>query len=179
MSQPLSTPKGSVAIRPAVPQDAVLLRELRLEALASQPEAFAADYALTAADSADVWGTLIAKNAQQNSGVLCVASAGEQLVGMTGLGRGHWPKTCHSATIWGVFVRPAWRGHHLAQALIEACSDWARPQGVVTVKLGVVTSNTAAIRCYARCGFTIYGIEPKAIYHSGVFYDELLMAKPL
>ena len=51
--------------------------------------------------------------------------------------------------------------------------------GVLIVKLGVSTTNTPAIRCYARCGFTIYGIEPKAVCYDGVFYDELLMAKAI
>jgi hypothetical protein len=45
------------------------------------------------------------------------------------------------------------------------------------VKLAVVTTNTPAVRCYARCGFAVYGIEPQAICYDGVFYDELLMAK--
>jgi RimJ/RimL family protein N-acetyltransferase len=49
----------------------------------------------------------------------------------------------------------------------------------VVVKLGVITTNTPAIRCYARCGFTVYGIDPKVIYYDGVFYDELLMARPI
>jgi RimJ/RimL family protein N-acetyltransferase len=35
----------------------------------------------------------------------------------------------------------------------------------------------AAIRCYNRCGFTVYGVEPQAIRHDGVMYDELLMAR--
>jgi len=45
------------------------------------------------------------------------------------------------------------------------------------VKLGVVTTNTPAIRCYARCGFTVYGVEPQVIHYEDVLYDELLMAK--
>ena len=36
-----------------------------------------------------------------------------------------------------------------------------------------------AIRFYARCGFTVYGIESKAICYDGVTYDELQMAKTI
>jgi RimJ/RimL family protein N-acetyltransferase len=45
------------------------------------------------------------------------------------------------------------------------------------VKLAVVTTNTAAIRCYARLDFKVYGVEPQAICHQATFYDELLMIR--
>ena len=179
MSTQLTTSKGVVTIRPAVPEDAALLRELRLEALASHPEAFAADHASTAAGSVELWVERITKYALDNAGVICVASTENQLIGMMGLARGHWPKTRHSGTIWGVYVKADWRGFHVAEALVKECIAWARARGLVMVKLAVITTNTSAIRCYARCGFTIYGIDPKVICYNDVFYDELLMAKPI
>jgi hypothetical protein len=56
MNNLCTTSKGSITIRAAVPDDAALLRELRLEALARHLEAFGADYASTAAESVEVWG---------------------------------------------------------------------------------------------------------------------------
>jgi RimJ/RimL family protein N-acetyltransferase len=179
MSNLLTTSKGTITIRVAAPDDAARLRELRLEALASHPEAFAADYASTAAESVEAWAGHIAKYASEDTGIICVASAEDQLIGMTGLARGHWPKTQQSGTIWGVYVKADWRGLRVAEALLKACIAWAQAHELVIVKLGVITSNTSAIRCYARCGFTVYGIDPKAIYYNAVFYDELLMAKPI
>jgi len=76
-----------------------------------------------------------------------------------------------------MYVQPDWRGFHIAEELVKACMDWARSQEAKIVKLGVTATNTAAIRCYARCGFQVYGIEPQALYYDGVFYDELLMAR--
>jgi RimJ/RimL family protein N-acetyltransferase len=179
MSNLLTTSKGAITIRSAVPDDVALLRELRLEALASHPEAFAADYASTAAESVESWVEWAAKNTLDNTGVICVASTENQLIGMIGLVCGHWPKTRHSGTIWGVYVKADWRGFHVAEALLKECIAWAQAQGLVMVKLAVITTNTSAIRCYARCGFTIYGIDPKVIYYNDVFYDELLMAKSI
>jgi ribosomal protein S18 acetylase RimI-like enzyme len=179
MSNQLSTPKGIITIHPAMPDDAALLQKLRLEALASHPEAFAADYASTAADPVDVWVELIAKNALDIRGIICIASIENQLIGMMGLVRGHWPKTRHCGEIWGVYVQADWRGHGVAEALLQECSAWAQAQGLVMLKLGVVTTNTPAIRFYDRCGFSISGIDPKAIYYNGVYYDELLMVKPI
>lgn len=179
MNNLLTTSKGPITILPTIPEDAALLRELRLEALANHPAAFAADYAITAAQSVEFWAERIVDNAVDDKGVICVASAGNQLIGMTGLVRGHWPKTRHSGTVWGVYVQPEWRGFQVAKALLDECIAWAKLQGVVVVKLGVSTINTSAIRCYARCGFTTYGIEPKAACYDDVHYDELLMAKAI
>jgi RimJ/RimL family protein N-acetyltransferase len=179
MSNPIATSKGVVAIRPAVPGDAAPLRALRLEALAGHPQAFAADVALTAAEPVEAWAERIAQYASESMGVICLAEAEGQLIGMAGLVRGHWPKTRHGGTLWGVYVRADWRGFHLAEALVEACTAWAQAQGVAIVKLGVVTTNTPAIRCYARCGFAAYGLDPKVLYLDRVFYDELLMARPV
>jgi RimJ/RimL family protein N-acetyltransferase len=179
MSQQLTTPSGVSTIRPAAVGDAARLRELRLEALANHPQAFAADYDKTEAEPAQVWAERIRQNEASNEGIIEVAWAGEQLIGMTGLYRGHWPKTQHSGMIWGVYVTAAWRGYGVAQGLLQACMDWAQAQGITIVKLGVATTNLSAIRCYARFGFAVYGLEPQIIYYDGVFYDELLMAKAI
>jgi RimJ/RimL family protein N-acetyltransferase len=179
MAEQLITPKGTISIRPALRDDADALHALRVEALGAQPEAFAADLAAAQNDPVDLWTERITDYALNNYGVISVAWVEERLVGMTGLARGHWPKTRHSGSIWGVYVTPEWRGLRIGEALIGECLAWARTQGLAVVKLGVVTTNTSAIRCYARCGFTVFGVEPKAIFYDGVYYDELLMAKPV
>jgi len=175
MAQRLSTPKGDIVIRIATPQDAALLLELRLEALSMHPEAFTADVAMTAAEGADVWAERIADYSRNESTVICIAEYVGQLIGMAAIGRGHWPKTRHSGVLWGVYVNPDWRGWHIAEAIINECITWARKHGVLVVKLGVITTNISAIRCYTRCGFTVYGADPKSNYYDDVYYDELLM----
>lgn len=179
MTHPLTTPKGTLTIRPALPEDAAALRLLRIEGLADTPEAFAADLPAAQAETVERWAERIANNALENSGVICVAASADRLVGMTGLGRGHWPKTRHSAVIWGVYVSPEWRSAHLAETLIEECIAWGRAQEVEIAKLGVITTNLPAIRCYTRCGFSVYGLEPRAICCNGVYYDELLMSRKI
>ena len=179
MAYQLNTSKGTIAIRPAVMDDAALLRELRLEALAKQPEAFAADYLAAQEDPVDLWVERIKDYALENRGIISVACIEDRLVGMTGLVSGNWPKTRHSGTIWGVYVNPDWHGLHVGEALVKECLAWAQAQGLVVVKLGVITTNTPAICCYARCGFTVFGIEPQAICYDGDYYDELLMAKAI
>jgi RimJ/RimL family protein N-acetyltransferase len=179
MTQQLSTPKGDITIRMATPEDAEMLFKLRLEALTLHPEAFAADVEMTASKGADVWAVDIADYAELQTGAICIAQGPNQLIGMTGIGRGHWPKTRHSGIIWGVYVNANWQGLHIAETLINECIIWVREHGIVVLKLGVVTSNAPAIRCYTRSGFTIYGTDPKSNFWNGVYYDELLMVKAI
>lgn len=169
----------TVTIRLAEPKDAVLLRELRLEALASDPTAFAADSEISAKETALKWMERINENAAEEKGTICIAEAAERLIGMCGIQRGHWPKTRHSGVIWGVYVNQNWRGFQIAEKMIDSCCDWGKLNGLVIVKLGVNTINSAAIRCYTRSGFSIYGTEPKAVFYENVYIDEYLMVKEI
>jgi GNAT superfamily N-acetyltransferase len=179
MNTILTTLRGAIAIRPAKADDADTLRDLRLEALRTQPVAFSADYALNLAKSPSYWIEWARDRSDSPTDIVHVAVAGDGLMGMTGAHRGDSPKTRHSALIWGVYVRPEWRGLRVAEALIEACVDWAQARGCRVAKLNVVTTNAAAIRCYLRCGFRVYGVEPQAVCYEGVCYDDLLMARPI
>jgi RimJ/RimL family protein N-acetyltransferase len=179
MPDKFSSGKGVFTIRIADPRDAAAVRNLRLEALSLHPEAFAADLEMTAAEAADVWAERIAGYAAINSGAIYIALVGDILVGMSGIGRGHWPKTQHFSTIWGVYVNQDWRGQHIAGQLLNGCIEWAEKNGISVINLGVNISNIPAIRSYARSGFTVYGVEPRAIFYNGNYYDELLMVKLL
>jgi len=110
---------------------------------------------------------------------MIIACSEKELIGMAGIIRGHWPKTRHFGTVWGVYVEPGWRGYKIAEAMVNAISEWATAHEMTVIYLGVTVSAKAAIRCYARCGFTEYGIEPKAIYYHGNYFDQALMVKLL
>jgi GNAT superfamily N-acetyltransferase len=173
----ITTPEGTLTIRPAREADAGAFHALRLEALKGHPTAFSAEYEINAARPVTYWEKRLHKLGE--GGMIYFATDQDGLVGTCGIHRGESPKTCHSALIWGVYVRQAWRGLGIAEALIEACLAWARAHGVTIAKLGVSTDNMAAICCYTRCGFTVYGVEPSALYYDSVLYDELLMARPI
>lgn len=164
-----------LTIRQAVAADAAAVREMRLEALGQHPAAFGSD--LESAVHLDVayWQGRID---HVGNGIF-VAAAGRGLAGMAGIYVSERPKMRHAGNIWGVYVRPAWRGQGVAGQLIAACVGWARERELRIVKLAVVTTNTPAIRCYMEAGFRVYGVEPLAICYDGVYYDELLMALEL
>ncbi len=173
----METPKGMVVIRPAGPQDAARVRALRLEALKTDPVAFSADLSVDEARTAEWYVERFQEYEHDQSGLIVVAEAGDELVGMAGLARGNRPKTRHTGMIWGVYVQTEWRGLRIAERMIEDCLEWAGKHGLAIVKLAVVNSNQAAIRAYKRLGFTAYGEEPMAIRYEGVDYDDLLMAR--
>ena len=175
VEQEISTPHGIVTLRQAIETDAIAFRELRLEALQNNPVAFSSDFGANAEQPDQFWLERIQKLGDQGS--IYFAVHNNSPVGMCGIQRGYSIKTQHSGLIWGVFVKPVWRGTGIAEYLIEACINWAKNHAVTVVKLGVAATNISAIRCYTRCGFSVYGIEPQAIQYENVMYDELLMAR--
>jgi ribosomal protein S18 acetylase RimI-like enzyme len=177
MTRTLTTSQGTISVGPAITDEAALVRELRLEELSNHPEAFTYDLTVARGEGVEFWAERIRNYEREQSGAIMVARSGEQLVGIAGIVRADRPKTRHNASIWGVYVRPEWRGYHVAEALIVECLAWAQAQKLVLVKLEVISANTAAIRCYTRCGFTVYGVDPQVIFSDGVYYDELMMVK--
>ena len=164
-------------IREAKPADAIQFRELRLEALQDSPIAFSADYQKNLNHPPKYWEDMLTTQADEST--IFIAEHENYLIGMTGIARGGSPKTRHGAWIWGVYVRPAWRGLHIAEELITSCFTWATARKIVLAKLGVAATNQPAIRCYERCGFKTYGAEPRAVFYEGKYYDEFLMSRSL
>jgi len=165
-----------IIVRPIRMEDLDAFRAIRLEAVRDYPLAFTADLAETQGRPAEWWIDLIVRNGGDGTQVIMLADVGGELVGMTGLFTPTQPKLAHAGTIWGVYVRPAFRGRGVGERLLRACLDWAGGKNLVTAKLSVVAGNDVARRCYERVGFTTYGVEPLAVQWENQLYDELLMA---
>jgi GNAT superfamily N-acetyltransferase len=58
-----------------------------------------------------------------------------------------------------LFVNEAARGTGVGRALIAACEDEARRQGLNQIKIGVLTKNTRAAKIYAEAGYGPYASE--------------------
>ncbi|HEY6072500.1 MAG TPA: GNAT family N-acetyltransferase [Anaerolineales bacterium] len=170
----LQTALGEVLIRPSKPEDGPAYRALRLEALKNHPTAFGADHDENLLHPDEHWQKRVTTDDEREA--LFFAEHEGNLIGMTGIYRESGRKAQHSAQVWGVYVRPEWRGAHIADRLIEECLSWAYRKGIVIAMLGVSIDNEAAIRCYERCGFTKVGTWPKAIQVEGQFVDEYIMA---
>jgi RimJ/RimL family protein N-acetyltransferase len=83
-------------------------------------------------------------------------------------------KARHKGLMWGVYVRPDWRGRGLGEALVRQVVDHAADH-VIVLEAGVGIFNTGARRTYHKLGFRPYGIERKALRIGDTFYDEELL----
>ena len=177
MIRSFATLRGRIVIREANIADAQSFLELRLEALQNSPIAFSADYQKNFNHPAKYWEDLLSPHPDEST--MFIGEYEGKLIAMSGMMRGTSPKTQHGAWIWGVYVNPSWRGLHIAEEIIHSSIDWAKARNVILVKLGVAAINHPAIRCYERCGFQVYGTEPRAVCVDGEYYDEYLMFKSL
>ena len=161
-----------LTIRTTCAADAEALCALRVEGLGAHPTAFVTTVEEALAED---WVKRAAEGNGEGLSAIFVAEAGGQLVGMTGIVASPREKLRHSAFIWGVYVRPAWRGGRLAERLVDAAVAWAERKGCTIVRLGVTAGNEAAYRTYVRCGFEVYGRERASQVVEGVEYEEVLM----
>ncbi len=152
--------------------DAVLYRDIRLEALRTNPEAFGSTFEIEDAQPLTWFSAGLA------SSTLLGAFRDAQLLAIAGFAIQQGPKKAHKGFIWGMYVRPDARRAGIGRRLIEAILDLARHH-VELVQLTVVRENEQARHLYASLGFLEYGIETNALKQDGRYYDDVLMAKNL
>jgi ribosomal protein S18 acetylase RimI-like enzyme len=160
----------ATAIRRLHPEEGALFRAIRLEALATSPEAFGTTYEKQAADPMSYFTETL-----QEATVFGAFHGGE-IVGMAGLRREPGERKQHKGVLWGMYVRPAAEGRGLGRALVQAVLTQARGM-VEQVQLLVVTDNERARRLYESEGFVIYGLERQALKLGERYLDEYLMVR--
>ena len=152
--------------------DAVLYRDIRLEALQANPEAFGSTFEVENALPLSLFSDRL------GSSTVLGAFRDTELVGIAGFAVQQGQKKAHKGTLWGMYVRPTARNVKVGRRLVEAVCDHARQQ-VESIQLSVVLDNEPARSLYARLGFLEYGVEKNALKQAGRYYDEVLMAKDL
>lgn len=96
-----------------------------------------------------------------------------ELVGAMTLARNPVLKQRHKANIYAVYVVLAARGQRVGERLLATLMSWARAvPGLLQLQLGVTVMQTAARRLYAAQGFTVYGLERRALRVDGQDVDE-------
>jgi ribosomal protein S18 acetylase RimI-like enzyme len=156
-------------IRKLVREDAEEYKKLRLEALQNKPEAFASSYEEESGNPAEFYAKRFASVSSAEFGAFEKGT----LAGTAALIKETKLKLKHRAMIAAVYVKPDYRdkgaGRKLIEAaLAEACSDPVIEQ----VTLSVESGNEPAKRLYASFGFTVYGVEKRALKIGEDYYDE-------
>jgi len=158
-----------VQIRRLMPADAARYRELRLEGLRCNPEAFGSTYETESVQPLSSFSKRLAGSA------VFGAFRGAELLGIAGFAVRNGLKEAHKGLLWGMYVRPDARKAGVGRRLVEAVIDFAR-QRVELLQLSVVSDNEQARRLYASLGFVEYGVEMHSLKQHGRYYDEILMA---
>ncbi len=151
----------AVRVAPLTAADAAAYRAFMLEAYAEAEDAFTATVEERAAQPEAWW----ARRAADPAGGSAAFGAfdGDRLVGAVAVEFSPRPKTRHTATLVGLYVRPSHRGRGVAGALVDAVIErCAAHGGIRSLKLTVTEGNDAAIRRYRARGFREYGVEPLA-----------------
>ena len=164
--------KAQITIRRLQAADAQLYREIRLEALEREPEAYSSTFGAEYVHRLDWFADRIARSP------VFGAFAERKLLGIAGFFAQAGAKHAHKGAVWGVYVRPEARGQGVGRQLVETVIGFARDH-VEILQITVVTGNEAALRLYEALGFVQYGLEKKALKHDGVYSDEILMALEL
>jgi RimJ/RimL family protein N-acetyltransferase len=163
---------AGIEVRLLLPVDAVLYRDIRLEALKLSSEAFGSTFEAEHAEALTWFADRL------ESSVVFGAFDGAGLVGTAGFFIRQGRKEAHKGVLWGMYVRPRARKAGIGRRLAEAVIDHAR-QHVDLIQLTVVSGNEPARRLYDSLGFIEYGIEKNSLKQDGRYWDEVLMAKSL
>ena len=163
---------ADIEIRRLGAGDAETFRDIRLEALARNPEAFGSTFEAEKEKPLSWFSDRL--------GVSHVHGAfhAATLIGIAALVIQQSAKMAHKGALVSMYVQPQARRLGVGRRLVEAIIDTAR-RHVELVQLTVVTGNEAALRLYTGLGFVQYGLEKKALKQGGRYYDEILMAKDL
>jgi ribosomal protein S18 acetylase RimI-like enzyme len=160
-------------IRRLTEADAGTFRDLRLRALREHPASFGSSYEEAVTRPPEGFAERVRPHA---AGFVLGAFAGDALAGIVGVRRASSPKEQHKAHIWGMYVASEHQGQGIGRALLTRAIAEARAlAGLEQLDLAVNSANAPALRLYHACGFTPYGVEPRALKVGDTYYDETLM----
>jgi len=139
-----------IHMREAAGDDWALMRDVRLAALAEAPYAFGSSYAREVGFTEARWRGRISDRS-------VTFFAYDETDDKAPAGLAGVFVEDGAAQIVSMWVRPAFRGRGVGEALIEATASWAKSRSFPALFLWVTESNAPARRLYARCGFTPTG----------------------
>lgn len=148
------SPVPAVRVRPLLPLEWPLYRDLRLQALADAPDAFSYTHAQACTQTDDAWAARLAAAATSGRDHPLVAECDGVAVGLGWVKR---DEDADGAELYQVWVAPGARGRGAGAALLDAARAWSRDTGARSLRLGVTWTDSAAVRMYRRAGFEPVG----------------------
>ena len=132
------------------------LRDIRLEALADSPSAFATTLAEAEAYPSSLWQERAVAGAEGHDQITVLAVSGERTIGMTvALGRPH--RVLDVVPIVSVFVSPSHRREGIAVRMLNLAEEWAGDRSASHTSLWVEERNSEARGFYESIGYLATG----------------------
>jgi GNAT superfamily N-acetyltransferase len=131
--------------------DLPLFKDIRLEALRSDPDAFGQTLEAARATPEAEWRESFGSALE--AGAILVAESDSGVVGMCATGPD--ANDPSSAFLWGMFVRRDARGSGAGALLMRHAEQWARGRGLKEVHARVAAPNGDAIAFYDALGYEI------------------------
>jgi RimJ/RimL family protein N-acetyltransferase len=175
-----TTTLSAPSIRPLLAADVVAYQALRLRALSEHPAAFTSSAEEEAARPLSWSEQRLKPDAQRPHDIFLGAWQSNLLLGIVGLQGRYRIKERHNATLVGLYVAPQGSGHGLGLALVQALLAHARslPE-LQQLDLTVTAGNPMAQALYERCGFSVWGVMPRAVKVDGRLFAKVHMVCPL
>lgn len=149
-------------------------KELRLEALEKDSEAFGDSYEESLKRTDDDWKTRL-ENPKNH---IFAARERDNYIGMAAAYQEKGQKMSHIAYVWGVYVRDTYRGKGIGKKLMEVViSELQANKEIEKINLNVNTKQISAVKLYESFGFQIIGTLHKELKINGEYFDEYVMEK--
>lgn len=159
-----------IAIRRATADDWPAVRDIRLAALAADPDAFGSTLERELHFGEAEWRGRIGTSAN------FLAFDGARPVGIAAGFRD--PECCAAdeRLLVSMWVEPASRGRGIAAQLVDAVIGWAGSDGARVLKLQVTLDNDGARRLYERAGFAPTG-DPASMQRDPAIVEQWMLRR--
>src|SRR5688572_12141138 len=160
-------------LRKLLSEDAAAFQTIRLRGLLECPSAFSSSHAEEVETPLE---TIAGRLKPKPDGAVFGFFVNTDLVGVIGVQREARVKLAHKAFIWGMYVVPSYRRCGVGRKLVSEAMEYASKElRVLSLNLGVNTTNGPALALYEAMGFRTYGTERGFLRVDGILHDEYLM----
>ena len=156
------------------------IRDLRFEAVWSEPLAFGSTYQEESTKTEEEWKERIAKEIQGESSFAFYAESDGKIVASIKAYIEPAEKTSHVAYVVGLYVSDKYQGKGIGSSLFDAMISKLDSLGVLKkLQLLITDSLDGARELYEEKGFQEVGRLKDDLQVEGKFYDSLVMEKYL
>ncbi len=161
-----------ILIKKASLNDWKQYKEIRLEALRTNPESFGSSYEEEVRIPIGKWKDKL----RNKNSIRLMAILDKNVVGILVIVFETAINLAHIAHIYSIYVKPEYRGKGISTQLMNhAINIIKSKKRIKKVKLSVVTKQVPAINLYEKFGFRRVGELKKEMKVNGSYYDEYIM----